>query len=80
MEVVEDRRYKKLSISLPVVVLEETDKVRGDVARSVYIRRALEQYNKSFDWQLFLRYRDPYPFKQHLMILNLNLKPHKLFS
>jgi hypothetical protein len=45
MEVVEDKRYKKLSISLPVVVLEETDKVRGDVARSVYIRRALEQYN-----------------------------------
>jgi metal-responsive CopG/Arc/MetJ family transcriptional regulator len=35
---------QKLGITLPMLLLRETDKVRGDVPRSMFIRRAIEQF------------------------------------
>jgi metal-responsive CopG/Arc/MetJ family transcriptional regulator len=35
---------QKLGITLPMLLLRETDKVRGDVPRSTFIRRAIEQF------------------------------------
>jgi metal-responsive CopG/Arc/MetJ family transcriptional regulator len=37
-------RTQKLGITLPMLLLRETDKVRGDVPRSTFIRRAIEQF------------------------------------
>jgi hypothetical protein len=37
-------KTRKLGITLPVSLLKQTDKARGDVPRSTFIRRALEQY------------------------------------
>jgi metal-responsive CopG/Arc/MetJ family transcriptional regulator len=39
-------KAEKLGITLPVKLLQEIDKNRGDVPRSKYIRRAIESYLK----------------------------------
>lgn len=36
--------FSKVAISLPTVLLKRTDKVRMDVPRSTFIRRAVEKY------------------------------------
>ncbi|MFZ0513453.1 MAG: hypothetical protein WAM14_17740 [Candidatus Nitrosopolaris sp.] len=36
----------KVGITLPRLLIEQTDKTRGDVKRSTYIRRAIEYYFK----------------------------------
>ena len=40
---VNDRTYK-LGITLPKSIVQKIDKQRGDIARSRYIRRAVEGY------------------------------------
>jgi metal-responsive CopG/Arc/MetJ family transcriptional regulator len=37
---------QKLGITLPVSLLEKIDKKRGDIPRSTYIRKAIENYLK----------------------------------
>jgi metal-responsive CopG/Arc/MetJ family transcriptional regulator len=39
-------KTEKVGITLPVSLVERTDKARGDVPRSMYIRRAIENYLK----------------------------------
>jgi metal-responsive CopG/Arc/MetJ family transcriptional regulator len=39
-------RTQKLGITLPISLLEKIDKIRGDIPRSKYIRRAIESYLK----------------------------------
>jgi metal-responsive CopG/Arc/MetJ family transcriptional regulator len=39
-------KTEKVGITLPISLTKQTDKVRGDVPRSTFIRRALEQYIK----------------------------------
>jgi metal-responsive CopG/Arc/MetJ family transcriptional regulator len=39
-------RIEKLGITLPISLLQKVDKNRGDVPRSKYIRRAIENYLK----------------------------------
>ena len=40
----QDDMTEKVGITLPIVLVTETDKARGDIPRSTFIRRALEQY------------------------------------
>jgi len=37
-------RTQKCGITLPIVLVKQVDKIRGDVPRSTFIRRAVEQY------------------------------------
>ncbi len=37
-------KTEKVGITLPISLLEQTDKVRGDIPRSTFIRRALQQF------------------------------------
>jgi metal-responsive CopG/Arc/MetJ family transcriptional regulator len=37
-------KTEKVGITLPIVLVKQTDKARGDIPRSTFIRRALEQY------------------------------------
>ena len=37
-------KTKKVGITLPIVLVKQTDKSRGDIPRSTFIRRAVEQY------------------------------------
>ena len=39
-------RTDKLGITLPVSLLHKIDKMRGDIPRSTFIRRAIESYIK----------------------------------
>ncbi|MGC1928520.1 MAG: hypothetical protein WA667_06060 [Candidatus Nitrosopolaris sp.] len=41
-----DDKTEKVGITLPNSLVKQTDKVRGDVPRSAYIRRAIENYLK----------------------------------
>jgi hypothetical protein len=36
----------KVGLTLPIYLVTQTDKVRGDIPRSTFIRRAVEQYLK----------------------------------
>lgn len=36
--------FDKLGITLPSTLIETTDKIRGDIPRSTFIRRVIEQY------------------------------------
>jgi metal-responsive CopG/Arc/MetJ family transcriptional regulator len=45
MRTYEDRT-EKLGITLPLLLLQKIDNKRGDVPRSTYIRRAVENYLK----------------------------------
>jgi len=37
-------KTEKVGITLPISLMKQTDKARGDVPRSTFIRRAIEQY------------------------------------
>jgi len=37
-------KTEKVGITLPIVLLKQSDKARGDIQRSTFIRRAIEQY------------------------------------
>jgi metal-responsive CopG/Arc/MetJ family transcriptional regulator len=37
-------KTEKVGITLPIHLVTQTDKARGDIPRSTFIRRALEQY------------------------------------
>jgi metal-responsive CopG/Arc/MetJ family transcriptional regulator len=37
-------KTEKVGITLPIVLVKLTDKARGDIPRSTFIRRAVEQY------------------------------------
>jgi len=37
-------KTEKVGITLPISLVKQTDKARGDIPRSTFIRRALEQY------------------------------------
>jgi metal-responsive CopG/Arc/MetJ family transcriptional regulator len=37
-------RTQKCGITLPIILVKQVDRVRGDIPRSTYIRRAVEQY------------------------------------
>jgi metal-responsive CopG/Arc/MetJ family transcriptional regulator len=39
-------RTEKLGITLPISLLQKIDNRRGDIPRSTYIRRAVENYLK----------------------------------
>ena len=39
-------KTEKVGITLPKSILQRIDKVRGDIPRSTYIRRAVEVYLK----------------------------------
>ncbi|MGC1931755.1 MAG: hypothetical protein WA667_22525 [Candidatus Nitrosopolaris sp.] len=39
-------KTEKVGITLPYSVLQKIEKVRGDIPRSTYIRRAVEKYLK----------------------------------
>jgi metal-responsive CopG/Arc/MetJ family transcriptional regulator len=39
-------KTEKLGITLPMSLVKQTDKLRGDIPRSTFIRRAVEQYVK----------------------------------
>jgi hypothetical protein len=37
-------KTEKVGITLPIVLVRQTDKARGDIPKSTFSRRALEQY------------------------------------
>ena len=37
-------KTQKCGITLPIALVKQVDKVRGDIPRSTFIRRAVEQY------------------------------------
>jgi metal-responsive CopG/Arc/MetJ family transcriptional regulator len=39
-------KTEKVGITLPCSLIKQTDRLRGDVPRSTYIRRAIENYLK----------------------------------
>jgi metal-responsive CopG/Arc/MetJ family transcriptional regulator len=39
-----DDKTEKVGITLPIVLVRQTDQERGDIPRSTFIRRAVEQY------------------------------------
>jgi metal-responsive CopG/Arc/MetJ family transcriptional regulator len=39
-------KTEKVGITLPNSLIKQTDKIRGDVPRSTYIRKAVEYYLK----------------------------------
>ena len=41
-------KTEKVGITLPCSLIKQTDKLRGNVPRSTYIRRAIENYLKSY--------------------------------
>jgi metal-responsive CopG/Arc/MetJ family transcriptional regulator len=44
-----DDKTEKVGITLPIVLVKQTDKARSDIPRSTFIRRALEQYIQGKD-------------------------------
>jgi metal-responsive CopG/Arc/MetJ family transcriptional regulator len=40
----QDDKTEKVGITLPISLVKQTDKARGDIPRSTLIRRAVEQY------------------------------------
>jgi metal-responsive CopG/Arc/MetJ family transcriptional regulator len=41
-----DDKIERVGITLPSSLIKQTDRLRGDVPRSTYIRRAIEYYLK----------------------------------
>jgi metal-responsive CopG/Arc/MetJ family transcriptional regulator len=39
-------KTEKVGITLPSTLIKQTDKIRGDIPRSTYIRKAVEYYFK----------------------------------
>ena len=44
-----DDKTEKVGITLPISLVKQTDKARGDIPRSTFIRRAVEQYIRGKD-------------------------------
>ena len=44
MRTTQDDKMEKVAITLPIVLIKQLEKARGDIPRSTFIRRALEQY------------------------------------
>ena len=44
-----DDMTEKVGITLPISLVRQTDKARGDIPRSTFIRRAVEQYIQGKD-------------------------------
>jgi metal-responsive CopG/Arc/MetJ family transcriptional regulator len=42
-------KTEKVGITLPIVLVNQIEKARGDIPRSTFIRRAVEQYIKGKD-------------------------------
>jgi hypothetical protein len=40
-----DDKTEKVGVTLPIVLVKQIEKVRGDIPRSTFIRRAVKQYN-----------------------------------
>ena len=40
----QDDKTEKVGITLPISLVKQIEKVRGDIPRSTFIRRAVEQY------------------------------------
>jgi metal-responsive CopG/Arc/MetJ family transcriptional regulator len=40
----QDDKTEKVGITLPIVLVRQTEKARGDIPRSTFIRRAIEEY------------------------------------
>ena len=40
-------KTQKVGIILPITLVKQTDKARGDIPRSTFIRRAIEQFLKN---------------------------------
>ena len=40
----QDDKTEKVGITLPIVLIKQIEKARGDIPRSTFIRRAVEQY------------------------------------
>ena len=40
-------KTEKVGITLPIILVKRTDKARGDIPRSTFIRRAVEQFLKN---------------------------------
>ena len=45
----QDDKTEKVGITLPIMLVTQTDKARGDIPRSTFIRRAIEQYIQGKD-------------------------------
>lgn len=41
-----DNKSEKVGITLPISLVKQTDKMRGDIPRSTFIRKAVEYYLK----------------------------------
>ena len=44
-----DDKTEKVGITLPISLVKQADKARGDIPRSTFIRRAVEQYIRGKD-------------------------------
>jgi metal-responsive CopG/Arc/MetJ family transcriptional regulator len=42
----QDNKSEKVGITLPISLVRQTDKTRGDIPRSTFIRKAVENYLK----------------------------------
>ena len=42
-------KTEKVGITLPIILVKQVDKVRGDIPRSTYIRRSVERYIQGKD-------------------------------
>jgi metal-responsive CopG/Arc/MetJ family transcriptional regulator len=45
----QDDKNEKVGITLPIVLIKQIEKARGDIPRSTFIRRAVDQYIKVKD-------------------------------
>jgi len=50
-----DNKSEKVGITLPISLVKQTDKRRGDIPRSTFIRKAVENYLKhgKIRWGLY---------------------------
>ena len=42
-------KTEKVGITLPITLVKQTDKARGDIPRSTFIRRAIENFLRKDD-------------------------------
>ena len=45
----QDNKTEKVGITLPISLVRQTDKARGNIPRSTFIRRAVEEYIQGKD-------------------------------
>ena len=44
VDLIKSDRTEKVGITLPIILVKMADKARGDIPRSMFIRRAIEQF------------------------------------